>query len=65
MNELNKERTEINKTDEGTKKDEYMHGRIQKPEFDLEWSGVGGVGGGGHQAVHVCTCLVTQRKTAM
>ena len=53
MNELNKERTEINKTDQGTKKDEYMHGRIQKPEFDLEWSGVGGVGGG----VPSCACV--------
>ena len=64
MNELNKERTEINKTDQGTKKDEYMHGRIQKPEFDLEWSGVGGVGGGGTKLC-MCTCLITQRKTAM
>ena len=54
MNELNKERTEINKTDEGTKKDEYTHGRIQKPEFDLEWSGVGGVGGGGTPS---CACV--------
>ena len=75
MNELNKERTEINKqakkqTSKKTVNNKQMR-RLKKTNtcmdalrnLGLTWSGVGW--GERHQAVHVCTCLVTQHKTAM
>ena len=60
MQSLNKENEDINKqANKQTGKKQYtintvgdekrriLNGCIQKPEFDLEWGGVGG--GGGHQ----------------